>query len=56
MTKGCDRQVDIGRRFFLRGGAMAAAGAAASVAVSAAAEAKPAPCLRSSLVSPAARN
>ncbi|MBN8945466.1 MAG: arsenate reductase (azurin) small subunit [Rhizobiales bacterium] len=43
MTKGCDRQVDIGRRFFLRGGAMAAAGAAASVAVSAAAEAKPAP-------------
>lgn len=41
MTK-CNRLVDAGRRQFLRGGALAAAGAAATTVVSAPAEAAPA--------------
>lgn len=45
MTKRCDRQVDMGRRFFLRGGAAVAAGAAASVAGQGTAQARPAPAL-----------
>ena len=40
--KHCDRLVDVGRRQFLRGGAMTAAGAAASVAVPTTAKAAPA--------------
>jgi len=41
--KGCDKLVDVGRRHFLRGGAMATAGAAAAAVVSTKAEAKPLP-------------
>lgn len=43
MTERCDLKVDMGRRFFLRGGAVAAAGAAVSVAGSGAAQAATAP-------------
>jgi len=42
MSKRCDKQVDLGRRLFMRGGAMAAAGVAAAGAVSTPAAAKPA--------------
>lgn len=41
--KGCDRLVDVGRRQFLRGGALATAGAAASTVLPGEARAKPAP-------------
>jgi arsenite oxidase small subunit len=45
MSKRCDLKVDMGRRFFLRGGAAIAVGAAASAAGQGEAEAKPAPAL-----------
>lgn len=41
--KGCDRLVEVGRRQFLRGGALATAGAAASTVLPGEAKAKPAP-------------
>jgi arsenite oxidase small subunit len=41
--KGCDKLADIGRRQFLRGGAVAAAGAAAATVVPTRTHAKPAP-------------
>jgi arsenite oxidase small subunit len=43
MTEGCRRLVDVGRRQFLRGGALATAGAAAATVMPAPAKAKPAP-------------
>ncbi|MGJ8586355.1 MAG: arsenate reductase (azurin) small subunit [Marinosulfonomonas sp.] len=42
MSKKCNRLVDVGRRQFLRGGALAAAGAAAATVTSAPAQASPA--------------
>jgi arsenite oxidase small subunit len=41
--KSCDKLVEVGRRQFLRGGALATAGAAASTMMPAAARAKPLP-------------
>ena len=41
--KGCDKLVDVGRRQFLRGGALATAGAAAAAVLPSAAEARPPP-------------
>jgi arsenite oxidase small subunit len=41
--QGCRRLVDMGRRQFLRGGALAAAGAAANTVMPAKAHAKPPP-------------
>ena len=41
--KGCDKLVDVGRRQFLRGGALATAGAAAASVLPRQAEARPAP-------------
>jgi arsenite oxidase small subunit len=41
--KSCDKLVDAGRRHFLRGGALATAGAAAATVVPSRAEAKPLP-------------
>ncbi|MEQ1718387.1 MAG: arsenate reductase (azurin) small subunit [Hyphomicrobium sp.] len=41
--KGCDKLVDAGRRQFLRGGAMATAGAAVATVIPAQAQAKPMP-------------
>ena len=41
--KGCDKLVDVGRRHFLRGGALATAGAAAASVVPTEVRAKPAP-------------
>ena len=41
--KGCDRLVDVGRRHFLRGGALATAGAAAATVYPQQADAKPLP-------------
>ena len=41
--KGCDKLVDVGRRHFLRGGALATAGAAAATVLPGEAKAKPTP-------------
>jgi arsenite oxidase small subunit len=41
--KGCDELVDVGRRQFLRGGALATAGAAATAVLPGTADAKPPP-------------
>ena len=41
--KGCRRMVDVGRRQFLRGGALATAGATAATLMPDVAKAKPAP-------------
>jgi arsenite oxidase small subunit len=41
--KGCDKLVDVGRRQFLRGGALATAGAAAATVLLGEAKARPAP-------------
>lgn len=41
--KGCDKLVDVGRRQFLRGGALATAGAAAATVLPGTASAKPPP-------------
>ena len=41
--KGCDKLVDVGRRHFLRGGALATAGAAAATVLPGEAKARPMP-------------
>ena len=41
--KGCDKLVDVGRRHFLRGGALVTAGAAAATVLPSKAKARPMP-------------